>query len=146
VTYWFILLKRPSTFRQLLHPLIATCNCQSEPSNLQFQVIRLFYFPLPFMKLSDFQMFCAFFVHLFLGFKVYTPMQLLFIIHCASCHAWFLVSTCAFVFFTFPPSLYLYDLVSLLLLGSWLEFSWICACESTWFRVWIYFYLPLCFS
>jgi hypothetical protein len=58
------------------------------------------------------------------------------IIHCSPCRALFLI------FLTFPPSPYLCDLVSLLLLSSWLEFLLTCACEFTRFR----FCPPLCFS
>jgi hypothetical protein len=73
--------------------------------------------------IKHFQVFCAFFIHLFLGFRIYPPMQSIRpIIHYSSCLARFFVSICAFFSFTFPPSLYLYDLVSLLLLVSWLEF------------------------
>jgi hypothetical protein len=79
--------------------------------------------------IKHFQAFYAFSVHLFLSFRVYPPMQSIRqIIHYSSYPSWFLVSICVFVSFTFPPSLYFYDLVSILLLTSWLEF------------------LPLCFS
>ncbi len=90
--------------------------------------------------IKHFQMFCAFSIHLFLGFKVYPRMQSIGpIIHYSSCPTWFLVFICAFIFFTFPPSLYLRDLVSLLLLVSWLEFLPLCFFQLH-FRV--YLYLP----
>jgi hypothetical protein len=68
------------------------------------------------------------------------------IIHCYFYRAWFLVFACAFVFLTFPPSLYLCDLVFLFLLGSWLEFLLVYVCEFTRFRFCICFCLPLYFS
>jgi hypothetical protein len=69
--------------------------------------------------IKHFQLFYAFSIHLFLGFRVYPQMRSIEpIIHYFSCCTWFLVSICAFVSFTFPPSLYLYDLVSLILLAN----------------------------
>jgi hypothetical protein len=99
-----------------------------------------------------FQVFCAFSIHLFLGFRVYPPMQSIGpIIHYSSCLAWFLVSICGFVSFNFPPSLYLCDLVSLLLLASLLEFLPLCFSQlhlhvcfyflSNTFSIFIYFFL-----
>lgn len=49
-------------------------------------------------------------------------------------------------FFHFSTSLYLCDFIFILLLRSWFEFLLVCACEFTWFKFSISFYLPLCFS
>ncbi len=91
--------------------------------------------------IKHFQVLCAFFIHLFLGFRIYPPMQSIGpIIHYSSHLAWFFVFICAFVSFICPPSLYLYDPVSFLLLTSWLEFLPLCFFQL---HFCVCFYFPL---